>query len=303
MKSSRINIAPGGPDFSRIVQGFWRVDQWDKSENELIKFIEDCYELGVTSFDHADIYGLYTNEEIFGMAFSQSSVKRENIELVTKCGIKLITPNRPEHKIKSYDTSKEHIKKSVEQSLINLQTDYIDVLLIHRPDPLMDADEIAEAFNELKSSGKVKFFGVSNFSVSQFELIKSRLDFPLVTNQIEYSILNMQAQFDGVLDQCQKHKISPMAWSPFAGGKLFYGDSEQTQRVQNVLQEIKNEVGNESIDQIALAWIMQHPANICPVLGTGNIGRIESAIKAEKINLSKEQWFETWQASKGHEVP
>ncbi len=303
MKPSKINIAPGGPEFSRIIHGFWRIEQWEKSETELAEFIQKCFERGITTFDHADIYGDYNNESVWGRIFKNTNIEREEIQLVTKCGIKLPSTKFPERKLNYYDTSKEHIIESAEQSLKKLQTDYIDVLLIHRPDPLMDPNEIADAFNTLKESGKVKYFGVSNFTVSQFDLIQYDLDFPLVTNQIEYSILKMDAQFDGVLDQCRKNQIAPMAWSPLAGGRLFTEDSEQANRVKHTLEEIKNELGCESLDQVALAWIMKHPANICPVLGTGNIGRIESAIYSEKIMLSREQWFRLWTASKGHNVP
>jgi predicted oxidoreductase len=303
MTSSRIKISPEGPEFSRTAHGFWRLKDWDKSPNQIREMIHSCIELGITTFDHADIYGDYDCESLFGAAFAESSVRRADIQLVTKCGIKLVSENRPETSVKHYDTSDSHIINSVEKSLSNLRTDYIDLLLIHRPDPLMNAEEVAGAFSSLKGSGKVLHFGVSNFLPSQFELLSSRMDVPLVTNQIEFSVLNMETQDNGTLDMCQRLKVSPMAWSPLGGGSLFSGNTERIVGLRQVLKDIADELGAKSIDQIALAWILNHPADFVVVLGTGNIDRLKGAVKAEKINLSREQWFKIWQASMGREVP
>jgi predicted oxidoreductase len=299
----RITISKEGPQFSRIALGFWRLNEWKMNTGQTLDLVEKAIELGITTFDHADIYGGYTCEEMFGKALSEKPSLREKMEIVTKCGICLVSKNRPENQLHGYDTSKKHILQSAETSLKNLSTDYLDVLLIHRPDPLMNAAEIAEAFSMLRESGKVKHFGVSNFSPAQFALLQSRLDFPLVTNQVEVSVLKMDTLHDGTLDQCQQLKISPMAWSPFGGGELFWGNSERIIRLRNELQKIGEELGNVSIDQVALAWLLMHPAKIIPVLGTGNIARIKSAAESLKIELSRDQWFRIWTASAGVEVP
>jgi predicted oxidoreductase len=303
MISSRVKISPKGPEFSRTTQGLWRLKDWNKSRRQIQELIDCCLQLGITTFDHADIYGDYACEALFGDALAESSVRRTDIELVTKCGIKLASRNHPENSIQHYDTSASHIIPSVENSLKNLRTDYIDLLLIHRPDPLMNAGEVAEAFGRLRESGKVLHFGVSNFLPSQFELLSSQMDVPLVTNQIEFSVLNMDAQNNGTLDMCQRLGISPMAWSPLGGGRLFKGRTEQIVRVRRVLKDIAGELNAQSIDQVALAWILTHPADFVVVLGTGNLDRIRSAVQAEEIRLSRQQWFAIWRASVGHEVP
>jgi len=290
-------------NFSRIVAGLWRLTDWKMSSRELLTFIEQCIDMGVTSFDHADIYGDYECEKLFGDAFKLKPQIRKKIQLVTKCGIKLLSSKHLEIKIKHYDTGKEHIISSVNTSLKNFNTDYIDLLLIHRPDPYMDAEEVAETFAELKNNGKVLSFGVSNFSVSQYELLASKLNFPLITNQVEFSPLYLNPLDDGTFDQCQRLGIYPMAWSPFAGGRLFTGKDEQSIRVIKSLEDISNSFKNTTIDQIALAWILNHPVKVYPVLGTGKIERIKKAKEALDINLIREQWYSVWCASKGYEVP
>ena len=299
----QIPLSKHGPDVSRIVQGLWRLTQWNKSRREIIQLIDACLEQGITTFDHADIYGDYTCEDCFGAALAESGVERSAIQLVTKCGIKLVSARRPHHKIKSYDTSCAHIIASVENSLRCLHADYLDLLLIHRPDPLVDPREVNEAFVRLRQSGKVHAFGVSNFLPSQFELLASKLDVPLVTNQIEYSVMNLDAHADGSLDLCQKLEIRPMAWSPLGGGRLFHEDSERVVRLRQTLARIGRDMGGASIDQVAVAWILRHPAKFVPVLGTGNMDRIKGAVKALEIELSAEQWFEIRRDSLGRDVP
>lgn len=299
----QIPLSKHGPDVSRIVQGLWRLSDWSKSKREIIQLLAACLERGITTFDHADIYGDYTCEDCFGAALAESGVERSAIQLVTKCGIKLVSAQRPEHHIKCYDTSCAHILASVENSLRCLRTDYIDLLLIHRPDPFVDPREVNEAFVRLRQSGKVQAFGVSNFLPSQFELLASKLDVPLVTNQIEYSVLNLDAHADGSLDLCQKLEIHPMAWSPLGGGRLFHEDSEQAVRLRQTLTRIGRDVGGASIDQVAIAWILRHPAGLVPVLGTGNLARITEAVAALEMELSPEQWFEIRRDSLGQDVP
>ncbi|MFQ5770754.1 MAG: aldo/keto reductase family oxidoreductase [bacterium] len=303
MTLSKIKLAHQGPQVSRIALGFWRLADWRISRIMLTKMIEACLDWGLTTFDHADIYGDYSCENLFGAAFAETSCQREKIQLVTKCGIKLVSENRPAHAIKHYDTSKAHIKASVENSLKMLRTHYIDLLLIHRPDPLMNVNEMGEAFTELKQAGKVQHFGVSNFTPAQFESLAAGLDFPLVTNQVEFSLMNMDVLYDGTVDLCQRLHISPMAWSPFGGGRLFRENSEQANQLRKVLSSIGEQLDGASMEQVALAWILHHPVRIIPILGTGKMERIKSAVQAEKLQLSREQWFAIWSAAMGKEVP
>ncbi|MFY0761884.1 aldo/keto reductase family oxidoreductase [Metabacillus dongyingensis] len=288
--------------FSRIIHGLWRLSDWNMSNEEVLKLIEDCLEAGITTFDHADIYGNYTCEKKFGDALALRPELRKQMEIVTKCGIKLVSDNRPEHSIKSYDTSKEHILASVNKSLENFQTDYIDVLLIHRPDPYMDPVQVAEAFTQLKNEGKARYFGVSNFKRPQFKMLQSYLDFPLITNQIELSAFNLENFEDGTLDLCQEERIAPMAWSPLAGGSIFSADDERAKSLRDTLERIALEIGAKGIDEVLYAWLISHPAKIMPIVGSGKMSRIESAICSLDLTLTRDQWFDILQAAMGREV-
>ena len=264
------------------------------------QIIRDCIAIGVTSFDHADIYGNYTTEEEFGRVLKQNPSLRNQIQLITKCGIQMVSPNRPQHKIKSYDTSYAHIIESVETSLENFSTDYIDCLLIHRPDQLLNAYEVAKAFTQLKQQGKVLHFGVSNFKRWQVDLLNSR--FPVEVNQLECSLLQLNPFVDGTLDQCQQNHIIPMAWSPLGGGNLLAEtDDEQTKRILAVANFLADKY-NSSADVILLSWLISHPSGIIPVLGTSKIERIKAATAATQIKLEREEWFMLWRASTGKEV-
>jgi predicted oxidoreductase len=303
MMVPQLDLAKGGPRVSRIALGLWRLGDWGLGDVGLLDLIHACLEAGITTFDHADIYGGYVCEALFGHALRRSPGLRKRMQLVTKCGIKLVSANRPEHGLKHYDTSQEHVIASVENSLRTLGTDWIDLLLIHRPDPIMDADEVAGAFLTLRESGKVLHFGVSNFSASQFDLLASRLDFPLVTNQVELSVVNMEVLHDGTIDQCQRLGISPMAWSPLGGGRLFREDTPQLKRLCAALDDVGEQWDGATADQVALAWILRHPARIVPVLGTGKIDRVRRAARSVAIDLTREQWFSIWSASAGRPVP
>lgn len=284
---------------SRLSLGVWRMNQWHLNDSELLALFETAVELGISTIDHADIYGGYTCEERFGKIVPPAL--RQQMQLVTKCGIKLVSPNRPEHQLKTYDTSATHILRCVETSLKHLKTDYLDALLLHRPNPLMNADEIAEAFSSLRASGKVLEFGVSNFTPSQVSLLQSRLSFKLVTNQIEFSVLHLAPMYDGVLDQAQECSMLPMAWSPLAGGRLF-GEGEQAWRVRSELSMVASELG-ASLEQVALAWIIKHPSKPMPILGSGKIERLKGAVRADSLSLSDEHWFRILRASTGADVP
>jgi predicted oxidoreductase len=279
-----------------------RLREWGMDTAALLDFIHGCLDLGITTFDHADIYGSYTCEALFGAALAAEPSLRGRIELVTKCGIQLLSPNRPGNRVHHYDTGRDYIIDSAESSLRNLRTDALDLLLVHRPDPLLDADEVAEAFISLRAAGKVRHFGVSNFMPWQFHLLQSRLDFPLATNQIELSVLHLAPLHDGTLDQMQRLRVAPMAWSPVAGGRLFTSGDERAARVRAALEAVGREVG-ASVDQAALAWVMRHPARVLPVMGTGKLERLREAAAAEAIVLDRQQWFAVWEASAGHEVP
>ena len=299
---SRIQLTDTGPTFSRTVAGVMRLREWDMDTDAVRDFIHQCLDLGITTFDHADIYGSYTCETLFGQALADEPALRSRIELVTKCGIQLVSPNRPDTRVHHYDTSHAHIIASAERSLQNLRTDYLDLLLIHRPDPLMDADEVAAALTELRAAGKTRHVGVSNFMPWQFHLLQSRLDFPLVTNQIELSVLYLAPLHDGTLDQLQRLRVPPMVWSPVAGGRLFTSGDERAARVRAALEAVGREAG-ASAEQVALAWLLRHPARVLPVMGTGKIERLREAVAAESLTLERQQWFTIWEASAGHEVP
>ncbi|MCP3030922.1 aldo/keto reductase family oxidoreductase [Halobacillus sp. A1] len=289
--------------FSRIVHGLWRLNEWEYSKEDTLSLIEHNLSQGITTFDHADIYGSYTCEGLFGNALELKPSLRNQMEIVTKCGIVLPSENRPEHRSHHYNTSKEHILKSVETSLHNLKTDYIDLLLIHRPDPFMDPKQVSEAFIELKQEGKVRHFGVSNFKDHQWDLLQSHLPFSLVTNQIELSAYHLENFEDGTLNRCQQHGIPPMAWSPLAGGKVFNGEDDKSVRLRDTLHQIKEQTGARSIDQIMYAWLLQHPSKIMPIVGSGKKERIDRAVESLELSLSHDQWFEILQSSMGHDVP
>ena len=272
---------------------------WDKnlSTQEMVHLMHICIENKITSFDHADIYGGYTTEAEFGKAFGESNIDRSKIQFISKCGIQAIADNRKK-KIKHYDYSKKHIITSVENSLKNLKTDFLDVLLLHRPSPLMIADEIAEAVEKLKSEGKIIDFGVSNFTASQTELIRQRTE--IAFNQIQFSATHIEPMLDGSLDLMQVYNIRPMSWNPL--GTVFREDSEKTRRLKKLLAQLveKYHVGS---DTILLSWILQHPSNVIPVAGTVNIARIQLLMKATELKLDLEDWFAIWTESIGNKVP
>jgi len=290
-------------EISPIVQGFWRLNNWDMSNQDLLRFVEEAMDMGVTTFDHADVYGDYTCEALFGQIFKLKPGLREKMQLVTKCGIKMVSDKFPERKIKHYDTSYEHIIASVEQSLKNLQTDHIDLLLIHRPDPFMDPAETARAFEDLKSKGKVLNFGVSNFTRMQFEMLDWHFDWHLATNQVEISPYNLEHFQNGNIEFFLREEIRPMAWSPLSGGKIFKPEDERGIRIKNKLEEIAERIGLEDIEKVIYAWLLTHPAGIIPIVGTGKIERLKKAVQSVDIELTREQWFEIYVASMGHKVP
>nr|WP_315254183.1 aldo/keto reductase [uncultured Flavobacterium sp.] len=284
--------------FSKIIAGTMTWGIWGRncSTEEMTALIHLCLESGISTFDHADIYGGYTTEKDFGKAFSESKINRSDIQLISKCGIQMISENR-NNTIKHYSYSKDYIIASAEQSLKHLQTDYLDLLLLHRPSPLMQADEIAEAVEKLKITGKILDFGVSNFTPSQCDLIQTKTK--INYNQIEFSITNLEPMLDGSLDHMQTNRITPMCWSPL--GTVFRKDDEQSQRIQKTANELasKYEVSN---DVILLSWILKHPAGILPVCGTADKNRLSKLMQATTIEMELEDWFSLWVASTGKDV-
>ena len=284
---------------SKIIAGTMNWGIWDKKLNtqEMLQLIHVCVENKITTFDHADIYGGYTTEAEFGKAFGESKIDRNTIQLISKCGIQAIADNR-NTKVKHYDYSKKHIIWSVENSLKNLRTDYLDVLLLHRPSPLMIADEIAEAVEKLKTEGKILDFGLSNFTSFQTELIlqKTTVNY----NQIQFSATHLEPMLDGSIDYMQVHNIRPMSWNPL--GSIFREDSEQTRRLKKLLATLveKYHVGS---DTILLSWILNHPSKVIPVAGTVNVARIQQLVKATELQLDLEDWFAIWSESIGKKVP
>ncbi len=272
---------------------------WGKNLSEILmtELIEKSVSLGINTFDHADIYGGYTTEKSFGNALSLSKIDRESIFLISKCGIQYPSDKRP-LKIKYYDYSKDHIRFSVENSLKNLKTDYLDVLLLHRPSPLMNPKEISEEIDKLKEEGKIKSFGVSNFTNSQIRFISKKIK--LLWNQIEFSLTNNHPMIDGTLDYLQENNIGVMAWSPL--GSFFKEKNEKQKRITILFNEL-SEKYNCTHDQLLLAWILKHPANIYPVLGSTNPNRLKLAVDAIKIDLEIDDWFLILKASDGKKVP
>lgn len=284
---------------SPIVAGVMNWGIWDKNLNteEMENMIKVCLENKITTFDHADIYGDYTTESEFGKAFASSKIAREKIQLVSKCGIQMVTENR-KNTIKHYDYSKNHIIWSVENSLKNLHADYLDVFLLHRPSPLMQADEIAEAVLKLKSDGKIIDFGLSNFTSSQTELIRQKTE--ISYNQVQFSATNFEPMLDGSFDYMQTNNIRPMSWNPL--GCVFREDIPQTHRLKKLLATLVSKYHLGS-DTILLSWILKHPAKVIPIAGTVNVARIQLLMKAVELELEQEDWFAIWAESMGNNVP
>lgn len=275
----------------------WGVWEKQLSKTQIIDLMQHCIEQDITTFDHADIYGGYTTETDFGFAFAESGIQRDQIQLISKCGIQLLSDNRP-NTVKHYNYDKDYIITSAEASLKHLKTDYLDVLLLHRPSPLMEPYEIAEAINNLKKRGLIKVFGVSNFTPSQVELISKSVD--ISANQIEFSLTQHTAMHNGSLDHMMTNAIKPMAWSPLSN--VFREDTEQTRRIHKQLGKLLDKY-NATEDQLLLAWILKHPSGIHPVIGTTTKQRITDASKAAKIELELEDWFKLLETCQGHEVP
>lgn len=295
----RILTREGGPTLSRIVAGMWRMTDWAMPIAARVDFIEQCIALGVTSFDHADIYGDYGVETLFGEALRAQPSLRGRIELVSKCGIRLMSAKHPGHTIQHYDTDAAHIIASAEESLRRLHTDHLDLLLIHRPDPLMHFDEVAEAFTRLQSTGKVRHVGVSNFTRHQFESLNRRI--PLATNQVEFSPLTPAPLFDETFDGLQDLGVAPMIWSPLGGGRLFDPANAHAALLRQTIQGIAERL-DKPFASVVFAWIMRLPSRPMPLTGSGRIAAIAEAVAGATFELPREDWFHILRAARGHEV-
>lgn len=290
----------GDLELSRIVYGMWRLaEDADTGAAHVRAKIDACLEQGITSFDQADIYGNYESQLVLGQALKSAPELRERIEIVSKADIALLSEKFPDRRIKHYDTGRAHILASVERSLAEMGLDYLDLLLIHRPDPLMDAHETGAVLDELVTTGKVRAVGVSNFRLFDWTLLQSAMKTPLVTNQIELSLLNSEPFRNGDLAFLQERGVPPMAWSPLAGGALFDGSHPE---LLARLSEIGADHGTDAT-AIAIAWLLRHPARIIPVLGTNNLNRIRSMSDALRVTLDRETWFELYELGNGFEVP
>ncbi|SHJ51290.1 Predicted oxidoreductase [Maribacter aquivivus] len=284
--------------YSRIIAGTMTWGKWGKqhSTTEMISLMNHCLENNITTFDHADIYGDYTNEEDFGKAFKKSAIKREDIQLISKCGIQFNVKER-KNRVKHYQYDKDYIISSVERSLKMLQTDHLDMLLLHRPSPLMNPSEIAEAIDKLKDDGKIRQFGVSNFTPSQIQLIEKEIQ--VEANQVEFSLSSNTVMNDGTLDDCIAFDRLAMSWSPL--GNYFRQESKANARIKKVLAAFTKKY-DATEDQLLLAWILKHPSNIHPVVGTATPKRLKMAMDAVSIDMDVQDWFILLEANEGHEV-
>ena len=300
----RFKLSPAAPEVSALAYGVWRIadDPAGSTTARVRAKIDACLAQGITTFDHADIYGLYTCEGLFGRALADAPSLRDQIEIVTKCGINVPCEHRPGVRVHHYDASAAAIERCVDRSLRELRTDRIDVLLVHRPDWLTSAEDTARGLLGGIESGKVRSVGVSNYNPHQFALLARYLGRAPVTNQIELSLLRMDAITDGTLDQCQAADVHPMAWSPLGGGRLLTGDEPGAVRTRALLARLAAEYG-ATAEQLALAWVAALPSKPQVVIGTNQLDRIRDAAASVRIKLQREHWYELWAAAQGKPIP
>lgn len=295
---NRINITKD-ISFSRIVYGMWRLsDDSDTSAKHVQAKIEACLAQGITTMDQADIYGGYEAEEVLGVALQAAPALKDQIEIVTKCDIVAPAGRHANARVKYYDTSAQHISASVDASLKLMNIDTIDTLLVHRPDPMMDHHETGKYLDGLIAAGKVRSVGVSNFKLHDWTLLQSAMSNTLVTNQIELSVTAHDGFTNGDVAYLQERNVPIMAWSPLGGGTLMTG----TGPVQDALQSVADAHGVDT-GAVAVAWLLAHPAQIMPVMGTNNISRINSLSDALKVKMDRQTWYEIYTAALGNEVP
>ena len=288
--------------FSPLAHGYWRLMEWNLRPEEIARLIQASLDLGIYTLDHADIYGDYRCEAAFGKGFALlPAAERQRVQLVSKCGIKLLSASAPERRIKHYDYSYDHIVQSVETSLIRLGAEKLDVLLLHRPSPLLQPEEVARAFSDLQAAGKVLDFGVSNFTQAQFDALQGACEQPLVTNQVQISPVHVDYLFDGGQDHALLHDYRPMAWSPLGGGRLLTPKTERDQAVLDAFSELSASTGLP-IDTLAYAWIFKLPSNPCILVGSGKLERLQAALNALSYDFPLEDWYTILHASRGHGI-
>lgn len=288
-------------ELSQVVMGCMRIADSKITEAELLRLVETCLDMGVTSIDHAPVYGGYTCEKIFGDAVLRKRPElREKMQLITKAGI--VCPGKNENKTIYYNSTKEEILKEMDESLEKLGTDHVDLLLVHRPDPLADPAETADALETLVKQGKALHVGVSNFMPSQMTMLQSKMNIPITTNQMELSVKNTENFFNGVVDDAFTRGIPMMAWSPLGGGDVFKSKEEKFVRLRSVLTEIAEDHGT-TMDAVMYAWLFVHPVQIAALTGTMNADRIRTAVEATELSLSYDEWYRILEASRGYSVP
>lgn len=288
----RVRLHPEGPEFSEVIWGSMRAEERFASPAELANFLRFLLDRGITTIDTANTYGIpepYTVEEFLGKAIAM--VGREKFEIVTKCGIQRLSVHRPENRIRHFDFSAQEINRSVNRSLAKLGVDQVDLVLLHRPDYLMDPDETAGALQNLIATGRTRHVGVSNMSVSRYDLLASRLDVPLVTNQIEFSPLHLAPISNGTFDHALKHRYRPMIWSPVGGGRLLTGDDEKAVRIRALLTGLAQQMGLDGPAEAAIAFVTRHPAGGLPIVGSGRKERVDGAIKAANARMDRQEWY------------
>lgn len=294
----RVTLGP--IELSRIIYGMWRIgDDENTSTAHIRAKVESCLDQGITTIDQADIYGGYTAESMLGAVLRESPSLRDRIEIVTKCDIVAPVGRHAGARVKHYDTSAAHITASVESSLRDLATDRIDLLLIHRPDPLMDHHETGACLDALVTSGKVRAVGVSNFRPWDFTLLQSAMQTPLVTNQVELSLMAHQGFTNGDIAFHQERGLRPMAWSPLGGGRLL---AESPAALRARMDALALEQGTDW-SAVAVAWLLRHPAGILPVMGTNSLSRIARLAESASVDMDRQTWFELYTLALGHEVP
>ena len=299
----RLKLTKSAPEFSRLAYGTWRLLETQPAAQEINHRLNACFDLGITTIDTAEIYGRYEVEERLGAALALSPGLRDKLELVTKAGIYVPCSQDPERRTAHYDATATRLIQSLDKSLRLLGTDRVELLLIHRPDWLTPADDTAAGLNQLVRAGKIRAAGVSNYSAAQFDLLNGLMEQPLATNQIEFHLLRPEPITDGTLLQCEKLGVSPMVWSPLAGGRLFDPNHPAAQRLAVAAQKMSPRYQIASLEQLAYAWILAHPSQPLPVIGTNKLERLQSAAQAAEIILERQDWYALWEAVQGHKIP
>ncbi len=299
----RTKLSPHGPEFSRLVYGTWRLLDTKPTAQEINRRLHTCLELGITTIDTAEIYGLYEVEQLLGAALALSPGLRDRFEIITKAGIYVPCSYHPERRTAHYNATAPRLLKSLEKSLRLLGTDHVELFLVHRPDWLTRAADTAAGLNELLRAGKIRAAGASNHSAAQFDLLHAQMEQPLVTNQIEFHLLRPEPIDDGTFHQCEKLGVRPMAWSPLAGGRIFDPSNPAAPRLAAAAKSMSSRCNGATLEQLAYAWILAHPSHPLPIIGTNKLARLQSAAQADAIVLEREDWYALWEAAQGRGIP